>query len=226
MTNNALIRLMTWLSPSYPVGAYTYSHGLERAVELEEITNIENAYDWLKNIVKYGTGQSDCALLHMSYKAMHENNPQALINVAEYAAAFCGTKELALESESQGLAFLKITQKSWPCKTLQTFTQIWSGPICYPVIVGVTAAGHKIDVQDTAIAYLHAFSANLVSALQRLVPLGQTDGQRLIAQLEPIIIETAKSSLTIDLKDLSNACLRVDMMSMQHETQHTRLFRS
>ena len=224
--NHSLLRLMTWFSPSYPVGAYTYSHGLEFAVEAGEITDVATAFTWISRIVQDGTGKSDVILLNRAYEAVLSEKTDVLGDIAEMAVAYNGTQELELESQAQGRAFLSVTEQSWPCDSIKTLKDCWPGPYSYPVIVGVVAAGHGIDVRDVIPAYLHAFAANLVSALVRLIPLGQTDGQRLTAQLEPIVIETAKEALTLSLEDISNACLMVDLCSMQHETQHTRLFRS
>ena len=226
MDKVSLLRLMTWLSPSYPVGAYTYSHALEYVVELEEITDVDTSKDWLSGIVKYGAGQSDIVLLHTAYQAALNNDVEALKKCAEFSVAFCGTKELELETQAQGRAFLDITRKSWHTDTLDLLTSAWQGPYTYPVVVGVAAAGHKIGLAQTAYGYLHAFVANLISALVRLVPLGQTDGQILIAELEPLIIDTADQALSTSIDNISNACLMIDISSMQHEQQHTRLFRS
>ncbi len=138
----------------------------------------------------------------------------------------CGTKELELETQAQGGAFLEITEKSWSCDALGILKATWQGPYPYPAVVGVAAAGHEINLSETATAYLHAFAANLISALVRLVPLGQTDGQKLIAKLEPLIIDVSQQALLTPLEDISNACMMIDISSMHHEQQHTRLFRS
>ncbi|MGH1350738.1 MAG: urease accessory protein UreF [Methyloligellaceae bacterium] len=222
----SLLRLMTWLSPSYPVGAYTYSHGLENAVETGVLKTVEDAFAWLQGVIRFGAGQSDVVLLRHAYKAIKDNDDQALFKCAEMAEAFCGTEELALETMAQGRAFLDITSKSWPCEAVERLIKIWPEQPAYPVVVGVAAAGHGVALEDTAVAYLHAMVANLVSALVRLVPFGQTDGQILTARLEAVVIETAGKALKIPLEEISNSCMMIDISSMQHETQHTRLFRS
>ena len=101
-----------------------------------------------------------------------------------------------------------------------------SCPVAYPVAVGVAAAGHGIAARSALNAYLHAVIANFVSAGVRLIPLGQTDGQRLLAALEPIVAATAARALTTKLDDVGSAAFRADIASMRHETQYTRLFRS
>ena len=228
MSNNpiSLLKLLTWLSPSYPVGAYTYSHGLENAVEAGALKNVEDAYHWLSGILRYGAGQADVILLHNAYRAAKVEDNKQLHHVAEFAEAFSGTKELALETLAQGRAFLEITQKSWPCDALENFIKTWQGETAYPIAVGIAAAGHSVPLKDTANAFLHAMAANLVSALVRVVPFGQTDGQILTAKLEPLVLDTSEKALTISLEEISNSCMMIEMSSMQHETQHTRLFRS
>ncbi len=222
----SLLRLMTWLSPSYPVGAYTYSHGLENAVEVGALKTVEDAYQWLRGVVCFGAGQSDVVLLRHAYQAILDRDNETLFKIAELAEAFCGTEELALETMAQGRAFLDITSKSWPCEALDSLVKVWPEQPAYPVVVGVAAAGHGVSLEDTAAAYLHGVAANMVSALVRLVPFGQTDGQILTARLEPVVIETAGKALKMPLEEISNSCMMIEISSMQHETQHTRLFRS
>ncbi len=222
----SLLRLMTWLSPSYPVGAYTYSHGLENAVEVGRVKTVDDAFKWLHGIIRFGAGQSDVVLLRHAYQAILNQDDKALFKCAELAEAFCGTEELALETMAQGRAFLDITSKSWPCEAIDRLVKVWPEQPSYPIVVGTVAAGHGVSLDDTSAAYLHAMAANMVSALVRLVPFGQTDGQILTAKLETVVIETAGKALKIPLEEISNSCMMIDISSMQHETQHTRLFRS
>ena len=131
-----------------------------------------------------------------------------------------------MESHAQGRAFLETVRKAWDCPALETFASVWSGPIAYPVPVGIAAAGHGIGADLAVHAYLHAFAANLVSACLRLVPLGQTDGQRLIAALEPLVIGVATEAGCTSLDALGSAVVFSDICAFLHETQYTRLFRS
>ena len=149
-----------------------------------------------------------------------------LSDVAELAASFNATRELALESHAQGRAFLDITANAWSTPALDMLQSAWDSPYAYPVIVGCAAAGHGIGVAETGVGYLHAFAANLVSAAVRLIPLGQTDGQRITAGCESAVNATAVRALQTDLDDVASASLMTDICSMKHETQYTRLFRS
>ena len=147
-------------------------------------------------------------------------------DVAELAAAFAPSKERFLETTAQGRAFIDATQAAWPCVALSRLMATCEGPLAYPVAVGMAAAGHGIPLEDALTAFLHAVAANLVSAGVRLIPLGQTDGQRVLASLEPVIATTASRALATALDDIGGAAFRADIASMRHERQYTRLFRS
>ncbi len=222
----ALYRLFAWLSPGYPVGAFSYSHGLEQAIEAGYATDADSCCEWLRDIVGQGAGFSDTVFLMEAHRATKVCDRTRLAQIAELAAAFTATREIALESHAQGAAFLEITGKAWDCSALAMLRACWEGPYAYPVAVGCAAAGHEIALEPTATAYLHAFAANLVSAAVRLVPLGQTDGQRITAALEPLVAETIARALIEDVEHVCTATLMTDICSMKHETQHTRLFRS
>jgi len=221
-----LYKLLAWMSPGYPVGAYTYSHGLENAVETGCIADEATARDWIDAIAAEGAGFSDTVFLAQSWRAAEANDIEALAEVAELAAAFSATSELARETQAQGAAFLDITRSAWPAATLDLLARAWDGPVAYPVAIGAAAAGHGIALDDAARATLHAIVANLVSAAVRLVPLGQTQGQRILAALEPTVADTVARALETDLDGVASATLMIDIASMNHETQHTRLFRS
>ena len=115
---------------------------------------------------------------------------------------------------------------AWPCAALDRFIASWDGAIAYPVAVAVTAAGHAVPLSPALHAFLHAAAANLISAGVRLIPLGQTDGQRVLAALEPAIAATAARAMATALDDIGGAAFRADLAAMRHETQYTRLFRS
>lgn len=222
----ALYRLMAWLSPSYPVGAFSYSSGIEWAVETGDIRDAMTLQDWLATMMATGGGFCDAIFLVHAHRAATSENDKALRDVAELAAAFAPSKERHLETTAQGRAFVEATRAAWPCGALDLLAAAWDGPIAYPVAVGVSAAGHGITVEAALHAFLHAVAANWISAGVRLIPLGQTDGQRALAALEPVINAAAQRALKASLDDLGSATFRADLASMKHETQYTRLFRS
>jgi urease accessory protein len=222
----ALYRLMAWLSPAYPVGAFSYSSGLEWAVEAGDITDADALAAWLAVMIGEGGGFCDAVLFAHAHRAATALDDEALRSVAELAAAFAPARERHLETIAQGGAFLEVTRAAWPCAALDRLTQVWPGPYAYPIAVAAAAAGHGIAVEPALNAYLHAVAANLVSAGVRLIPLGQTDGQRMIASLEPLIEATARRALATGLEEMGAAAFRADLASQRHETQYTRLFRS
>jgi urease accessory protein len=222
----ALYRLMAWLSPAYPVGAFSYSSGIEWAVEAGDIRDGETLRDWLSVMIGDGGGFCDAVFFAHAHRAIADNNDPALRPVAELAAAFVPSKERFLETTTQGRAFLEVTLAVWPCAALARFAAIWDGPVALPVAVGIACAGHGIAREAALHAFLHALAANWISAGVRLVPLGQTDGQRALAALETTIVQAATRAIATSLDDVGACAFRADIAGMRHETQYTRLFRS
>lgn len=226
MTTDSTYKLQTWFSPSYPVGAYTYSHGLENAFEIEAIKNVTEAIDWISDIITNGNGLADAVFLAEAYNAAVDGNDEQLINITEYATAFCATAELRLESESQGAAFLEVIKNVETNPDLHKILTLCPPPYPYAVVVGAAAGAQAIPLPQLITAFLHSFVSNMSSALVRIVPFGQTDGQRIIAALAPLVAQTAQKAITTNYQNLTTSTMMVDLTSMQHETQYTRLFRS
>jgi urease accessory protein len=222
----ALYRLMTWLSPSYPVGAFSYSSGIEWAVETGDVTSADTLRSWLVVMMADGAGFCDGVLFAHAHRAVQNEAAKELHATAELAAALAPARERFLETTAQGRAFVEATRAAWPCPALETLAKIWDGPIAYPIAVAVAVAGHDIPLDHALPAYLHAVLANWVSAGIRLIPLGQTDGQRILAALEQVVADTASRALAATLDEIGSAAFRADLASAKHETQYTRLFRS
>jgi urease accessory protein len=222
----SLYRLLSWLTPAYPVGAYAYSGGIEWAIEAGDIRNVDMLQNWIASVVQHGSVFSDAVIFVNTHRAVARSDAKALTAIAELAAALPGSEERFLETMSQGQAFLQITRAAWPSPALDRLIAAWNGPLAYPVVVAAACAGHGIAVAPSLHALLHAAASNLISAGMRLIPLGQTDGQRALAALEGVIIRTAKRALARGIDDIATAALRADVAGMRHETQHTRLFRS
>jgi urease accessory protein len=222
----ALYRLLAWLSPSFPVGAFSYSSGIEWAVEAGDIKDAETLKAWLSVMLSEGGGFCDAVLFAHAHRASAEADDKALRAVAEFAAAFAPSKERHLETTAQGNAFVEATRAAWGCAAIERLKSIWHGPVAYPVAVAVAASGHGIALQPALSAYLQALAANWVSAGVRLIPLGQSDGQRVLAALEPAVAATAQRALSAKLDDIGSSAFRADLASARHETQYTRLFRS
>ncbi len=222
----ALYRLMTWLSPAYPVGAFSYSSGIEWAVEAGDINDAETLRRWIDVMLSAGAGLSDGIFFSHAYRAVTGGDDAALIEVAELAAAFAPTRERFHETTAMGRAFLEVTQAAWPCPAFARLQQLWTGPVAYPIAVAAACSGHGVPLGSALHAFVTAVSSNWVSAGIRLVPLGHTDGQRILKTLEPAIMATAERALTAQVEDLGSAAFRADIASARHETQYTRLFRS
>ncbi len=222
----ALYRLMAWLSPAYPVGAFSYSSGIEWAVEAGDVKDAESLRRWLAVVIGEGGGFCDAVFFAHAYRSLADLDDRSLRSVAELASAFAPSKERHLETTAQGAAFVEATKAAWPCPALDRLAAAWTGPVAYPVAVGVAAAGHGVPLEPALRAFLHAVTANLISAGVRLIPLGQSDGQRVLAALEPVVEAAARRALATALDDVGSAAMRADLASMLHETQYTRLFRS
>ena len=212
-TSTDILTLTQWLSPSYPVGAFSYSHGLEWAIQAGQVTDAASFQDWLGQILNYGSGRNDAILLTCAYHAQ----PDDVATIDEEARAFAPSRERLLETTAQGAAFCRTTQAIWG-DSLPALT--------YPVALGHAARVHGFDPTLTCALYLHAFASNLVSAAIRLVPLGQTEGQAILTALAAQCQDIAVQSQDLSLDDLGGSTLLADIASMKHETQYTRLFRS
>jgi urease accessory protein len=226
MESAALFRLMAWLSPAYPVGAFSYSSGIEWAVEAGDIKDAETLRQWLAAMLAEGGGFCDAVLFVHAHCAIGAGDDAALRAVAELATALVPSKERFLETTAQGRAFLDATKAAWPRPALMRLEDVWKGAVALPVAVGVACAGHDIPCEPALGAFLHALTANWISAGVRLVPLGQTDGQRVLAALEAVVAATAQRALATPLDEIGSAAFRADLATMRHETQYTRLFRS
>lgn len=221
-----LLPLLVWLSPAYPVGAFAYSHGLEWAVETGDIRDAATLKDWVVDLIRHGGPFCDAALLAHAFRALRSGSDADLREVAELAAAFAPSRERQMETLNQGDAFMTATRAAWPAAGLDRLAAAWEGRVAYPVAVGVASAAHGLPLASTLTAFLTAVAANLVSAAVRLVPLGQTDGNRVLAGLVAEVRSAAQAAAEVPLNAIAGATLRSDIASMRHETQYTRLFRS
>jgi urease accessory protein len=225
-----LLRLLAWMSPAFPTGAFSFSHGLETAVEDGRVKRVEDLVGYATTAITRGAGQLDAAFLVLAYRAVIARDDAALIDVAERAAAMRGSAELALESRVQGQAFLTTVRAAWPSPDIDAPAAVLRSAgieIAHPIAVALAAAAARLPLDATLEAFLHGFAANLVSAGVRVIPLGQTDGQRALAALEPVVARAAALALDVaDVDDLGASAPLIDLLSIRHETQYTRLFRS
>jgi urease accessory protein len=229
LAGGRLQRLLTWLSPSFPVGAFSYSHGLESAVEIGLVSDRASLVRWTETIVSVGAGRVDTVLLRTAYEAVEDDDIEALVWALERGDAMQPTSELGLETRAQGAAFLSAVSRNWPAAGIARVQDValrCARPVVYPVAVGAAAAAHYIPLAPVLETYLHAFAANIVSAGVRLVPLGQSDGLYVLSELEPAVVASAQAARFAERDDIGSATAMVDWASTYHETQYTRLFRS
>lgn len=213
-TDQEILTLTQWLSPAFPVGAFAYSHGLETAIQRGQITTATDLEQWLSDVLRHGSGRNDAILLRAAY-ACTDTAERDRINATAFA--LCASSERVLESRLQGDAF---------GKTVAALGTGHAEPLAYPVAVGTAAAEHGLDLNLTISMYLHAFASALVSAAVRAVPLGQTEGQQVVAALAALCTAITQETQTATLADVSSTAFLSDIAAMQHETLQPRIFRS
>lgn len=218
--DGGFLRLLTWLSPAFPTGGFAYSHGLEWAVESGDARSTAGIVGWICDILEHGSGRTDAILLRHAHRALGDD--ATLADIIDLAAALPMGRERHQETVLQGRAFL-LAARAWGLGALDPLTD---RDVAYPVAVGIVAALHGIAEEQATLGFLHAFSANLVSAAVRLIPLGQQAGLRIMAALEPVLSSVAEESRALTLDDIGAGAIRADLAALHHETQYTRLFRS
>ncbi|MEM1350960.1 MAG: urease accessory UreF family protein [Pseudomonadota bacterium] len=213
MSTDALLTLAQWFSPSFPVGAFAYSHGLERAIDAGVLRTARDLQDWLEDFIEHGSGRNDVILFAAAYRAPRD----AVAEIDATARALAASSERLSETLEQGAAFARCVDAVWATEV---------GARCYPVAVGCAAHRTGLPLAPTAEMFLHASVANLVSVAVRLVPLGQTEGQAALAALMPRIRAVAGEAREAGLDDLAGSCFALDIAAMQHETQYSKVFRT
>lgn len=224
----ALFDLLTWMSPAWPIGSFAYSGGMEWAVEAGHVTSRSTAQAWIVALLEDGALWNDAVIFAHAWRAAHAGNVARLGDVADLAIAMLTSAERRLESTAQGAAFLRIASAATPHPALDMLKG--QEHLAYPVVVAVLCAGRDIECRAGLAAWLHAGVSNLVSAALRLVPLGQTDGQVILAALKPRILALAARAVSLSDDDpfdaMASAAPLADFATIAHETQYTRLFRT
>jgi urease accessory protein len=227
LSPRVLLRMQSWLSPAFPAGSYSYSHGLEWAVEARDVYDRQSLVDWLESDLRHGTGRNEAIFFKEAWHSATDH--ERLVEISELAAAFRGTSEFAIESSQPAAACLAIFKKVWPDRAMDLLAEILRErqiPLALAVVLGVRFAGEGTPVSLALPAFLQSYVTNLVTAGVRLIPLGQTDGQLTIAGLERVDEAASAHAVTATIDDLGSAAFMVDLASMAHETQYARLFRS
>jgi urease accessory protein len=223
-----LEKLLAWLSPGFPVGAYSYSHGLEWVIEDGAVSDAETLQAWITDVLRHGGGRADAAFLVDGHHAIRAANLDRFAAINRLATAFQPSRERYLETTAQGRAFWSTIVNAWPSAATIELAEVpcFAEPLAYPLAVAAATAAHGIPVKAALTAYLAAFAGNLVSAGVRAIPIGHTDGQRVTAAVRPVIGEITEGIEDLDSDTVGTAAFRADIASIKHETQYTRLFRS
>ena len=212
MTDTALLSLVQWLSPAFPVGGYAYSHGLEWAISAGDITSAEDLQRWIGTVLTEGAGRTDAILLAQALR------PEAdLAALSALAQALAASRERLVETLDQGRAL---------GQTIAALTGQPLPEMPYPVALGAAARGLGLPAEPVVALYLHAFASALVQAAVRFVPLGQTEGQAVLAALHPVILQVAAEAVQAGLDQIGSGAFRSDLAAMRHETMDVRIFRT
>ena len=225
MAETAEFQRQQWFSPAFPVGGYAYSHGIEKAVETGDIRDSATLASWIADVL--GSGRSDAILLGEAWRRAGDLSGEArltsLCELAEFGIAVGLSRERRLETAQQGGAFYHLVRTAWPDVDLLS---LGDDPLPYPVAVGIAGRVHRQPLLPLATAYLQAFASNLIAAGLRLAVIGQSEAQVRLAAVLPVIRAIAAEAEGASLEDLGGMAFRSDLMSIRHETQTTRLFRS
>ena len=236
---NSLLKLTAWLSPAFPVGSFSYSHGLESAAASPQpvapegpespdlsgvspavlIRNVDDLGDWLAALLRFGSGWNDAVLFAEAWRRRRDGSD--VVELADLGVALAGSHERHLETTLQGKAFAAALRNGWPEPAVDL-----PDPCPYPIAVGAAAGAHGIPLEDAVSVWLQAFVTNLTQAAIRLGITGQAGAVGLVAALEPVIAGTAKRAAGSTLDDLGSATVLSDIMAMRHETHYSRLFRT
>jgi urease accessory protein len=220
------VALLAWLSPSFPVGSFAFSHGLEWAVAAGDVRDLASAVSWIGALLDCGGPYNDAILLAVAWRAARDGDTRTLAATNGLAIGLSGSRERRLETVAQGTAFLETATAAWGTDALSHARGQLPAEVAYPIAVGLASAAHHIPLAATLDAYCLAIVQNLISAAIRLNAIGQTDGQRAIAALLPQTQALAARAHQGSLDDLGGASFRSDLAALRHETQYTRLFRS
>ncbi len=215
--------LGTWFSPAFPIGGFAYSHGLETAIASGAVLAPGTLAAWIGDLLERGSLWCDAVFFVEAWRAATMNDPARLYSAAELAEAMAPSRERSLETLSLGAAFVTAVTAGWPTAALEP---LGGRRVAYPVAAGCAVAGHAIPLAPALAAFLNGTVTSLVSVAVRLVPLGQSDGLRVLANLQPLILAVAGRAAQSSLDDLGSATIASDIASMRHESLEPRLFRS
>lgn len=222
-TARSLLDLLQLVSPALPVGAYTYSEGLETLVQAEQITTAAQLEQWLTQELRYGAIRVEAAVLSRIYQAAARSDSSQLNSWNQWLSALRETAEMREQSWQMGRSLSQLLKALHPepyllpaCPELCNFATAFA----------IAAVVRQIPLELATLGYLQSWAANLITAGVRLIPLGQTQGQQILLRLAPQIEQTCSTALTLSDDQLECCSWGVAIASMNHETLYSRLFRS
>ena len=210
-TELKFMTVMQWMSPAFPIGAFAYSHGLEWAIDKDHVSNGEKLQKWITDLLEYGSLRTDAIFISLTLRG-HDAK-----KMNELSMALCPAGERLLETKLQGSAFAKVIEDVW---------QQDIGELSLPIAVALAAKNQSIEQDLILPAYLHAFCSNLISAAIRLIPIGQTEGQRIMLELYTTISDLVQTAYESEIDDLNSACFFSDVSAMEHEYLQPRIFKT
>jgi urease accessory protein len=215
---------MQLVSPALPVGAYTYSDGIETLVQANQLTDAATLEQWLIQELQYGAIRVEAAVLLRAYQSTQHADLQRLSRWNQWLSAFRETEELREQSWQMGRSLNRLLTDLQP--ETQPILSACGEPCNFAITFAIAAAVWQIDPTAAVLGYLHSWAANLVNAGVRLIPLGQTQGQQILFHLANTIEQASQQILELKDEQLECCSWGVSMASMTHETLYSRLFRS
>lgn len=217
------LRLMSLMSPTLPIGGFTYSQGIEKAVEECWITDVNTAYEWLNDQLSSGLAYTDLPILHKFYNAYEENNRSDVLHWCQILLAYRETSELRQEEINKGRALTKVLES-----LDKPIAKEWESLISTNHLSGFALISNHwgISIKDLLLSYSWSWLENQVSAVVKIIPLGQTQGQQLLHKLIALVPEIVNQSMALDEEDIGLSQPALAIVSSLHETQYTRIFRS
>lgn len=222
LTDSQFLYMLQLASPALPVGAYSYSEGLEMLVENQTISHAEHLKDWLAAELRYGAIRLDAAVMVRAYQSAILGDVDSLCRWNLWLSAARETQELRAASWQMGRSLGQLVGKLKP--HLLPLVNAVGHPINYAIAFGIAVG--ETNIQAALLGYLHGWASNLITTGVKLIPLGQTTGQELLLELQPLLSVAMGEILALEDDELSCCSWGLSLASMQHETQYTRLFRS
>ncbi len=221
-----LIRLLQLASPALPVGAYSYSQGLEAACEAEIVRDKESARQWISDVLQFNIATMEAPIVARLYRAWQLEDLKSAVYWNQYFLASRETMELRAETEQMGYSLAKLLVDGKFCDPVQVTTLADLQPKGFPAAFSFAAASFSVPLDEALTAYLWSWLENQVIGAVKLIPLGQVAGQSLLFELGQDLPRIVERALSLADEELCNFSPGLAILSGQHETQYSRLFRS